>query len=144
MSFLTPLILAADPQPDMWIIDTSLIWDDPIYGTITVPKGFRTDLASIPRFLRGISFLDPNGVSRRPAAVHDWLYALQRDKRRADNFLRDSLLAEGANQATAHLFYYGVHWFGGPAWESDAGRIFTSKDFDTQQDFIAWFTRSQQ
>lgn len=40
--------------------------------TITVPKGFLTDLASIPKFLHGI--FTPDGDYSAAAVVHDFLY----------------------------------------------------------------------
>ena len=136
--FQTPLCLVADTVPDMWILETPLVWLDPVYGALSVPAGFRTDLASIPRAVRNLPFLDPDGQSRRPATMHDWLYA-ERSKGKdfADNFLRDSLIAEGASKATANAFYYGVHWFGGPSWASDAGALDT-RDFATPQQYFNW------
>lgn len=136
--FLSDLVLRADPVPNRWVTVAPLIWEDPVYGHLEIPIGFRTDLASIPRALRGIPFLDPNGLSRRPAAMHDWLYAW-RDKGKdfADSFLRDALLAEGASKAVASAFYYGVHWFGGFAWRSDAGAL-ENCDFDTAQHYAVW------
>lgn len=41
-------------------------------GLITIPKGFQTDLASIPRFLS--SALPPDGPWVQAAVVHDFLY----------------------------------------------------------------------
>ena len=145
--FLTRLDLQDDPQPDMWVVMSPLVWSDPLFGRIEVPVGFRTDLASIPRALRNLKMLDPAGCSRRPAAVHDWLYASQRrhglaDKAVADDFLRDALLAEGASAAQAAAFYYGVHWFGRSAWESDAGALET-RDFDTPAHYAAWLASAR-
>lgn len=136
--FQSELCLRADPVPDLWCVDQPLIWSDPVYGTLTVPVGFRTDLASIPRPLRWAPFLDPNGRSRRAAAMHDWLYAWRTKKKSfADLFLHDALLAEGASAATANTFYYAVHWFGGIAWKNDAGAL-ESRDFDTAQHYTLW------
>jgi hypothetical protein len=136
--FLTVLELIADPVPDYWIIATPLTWKDPIFGTLTVPQGFRTDLASIPRAFRNIPFLDPSGVSRRPAAMHDWLYCWRGiGKDNADEFLKQSLIAEGASAAVAAVFYLGVHEFGQASWDSDYGAL-ESRDFDTQVHYDAW------
>lgn len=127
--FLTTLCLVEDQVPDsasadLWFVDAPLVWKDALYGTLTVPQGFRTDLASIPRALRNLPFLDPNGISRRPAVMHDWLYAWQaKGKDFADNFLRAALLAEGASESTAGAFYYGVHLFGRLSWDSDTHKF---------------------
>ena len=66
--FTTALELLASPQPDMWQVVTPLTWKDYDFGTLTVPAGFETDLASTPFHIAD------NGPARRPAAVHDWLY----------------------------------------------------------------------
>lgn len=136
--FLTRANVEDDPEPDIWVVMSPLIWVDPTFGRLIVPAGFRTDLASIPRLLRNLPFLDPNGPSRRPAIAHDWLYAWRGwGKDKADEFLRAALLAEGAYTATAAAYYYAVHWGGSEAWESDAGAL-ESRDFDTQAHYAAW------
>lgn len=45
--------------------------------TITVPKGFVTDFASIPWIVQRIPGFDVNGDSRFAAVVHDYLYCMQ-------------------------------------------------------------------
>lgn len=136
--FLTELILAADSQPDLWVLEAPLVWRDAVYGRVEVPIGFKTDLASIPRAVRNLPFLDPCGLSRLPAAAHDWFYAWRGwGKPRADNFLRDALRAQGASAQTAAIYYYGVHWFGETSWLSDAGAL-ESRDFATPQAYQAW------
>lgn len=119
--FVSQLVLTADPIPDFWVVGPPLIWQDKIYGHIEVPAGTRTDLASIPRALRNLPFLDPDGQSRRPAVVHDYLYGSafghRLGKSFADDFLRAALLAEGASPGTARAFYWAVHLFGGGPWD---------------------------
>lgn len=121
--FLTPLELIADPRPDLWRLGAPLVWCDPLFGRLEVPTGFVTDLASIPRLFRNLPWLDPDGVSRRPATLHDWLYGSPtgrlKGKEIADSFLRAALLAEGASKAVAQTFYLAVHWGGGSSWDSD-------------------------
>lgn len=125
--FLTPLELIADPQPDLWRLGAPLVWCDPVYGRLEVPVGFQTDLASIPRLFRNLPFLDPAGISRRAAVVHDWLYGSadgrEHGKQYADSFLRVALLAEGASKSVAQSFYLAVHWFGGSSWYEDGNRL---------------------
>lgn len=136
--FRTPATLLTDPEPGMWIMGAPLVWRDPVFGVLEVPVGFRTDLASIPRLFRNIPGLDPNGVSRRPAIIHDWLYA-ERSKGKpfADSFLRAALRAEGASPASVFAIYHAVHWFGGFAWRSDAGAL-EKIDFDSVAHYEAW------
>lgn len=125
--FLGPLELIAESQPDMWRLGLPLVWCSPDFGWVEVPAGFVTDLASIPRIFRNLPWLDPNGLSRRPAALHDWLYGSQQGRRYgkqfADSFLRAGLLSEGASKPCATTFYYAVHWFGGSSWDGDGRRL---------------------
>jgi Protein of unknown function (DUF1353) len=124
--FRSPLELIAAPEPDFWLTGAALVWVDPVFGALQVPVGFRTDLASIPRLFRNLPFLDPDGLSRRPAVVHDFLYGSKLGRRLgkpfADQFLRTALVAEGASPHVAAAFYYAVHWFGGAAWAEDAAK----------------------
>lgn len=119
--FQTALELLALPQPDMWRVVTPLTWKDYNYGTLTVPAGFETDLASTPFHIAD------NGPARRPAAMHDWLYGSKEGrvmgKQFADSFLRDSLLAEGSGRFMAWTFYFGVKFFGRSSWENDGERL---------------------
>ena len=46
--------------------------DGPV--SVTVPKGFRTDLASIPRLIDDWFGLNPSGRLAKAAVLHDWLY----------------------------------------------------------------------
>jgi hypothetical protein len=136
--FKTELELDADTKPDMWIVAQPLVWEDETFGRLVVPQGFRTDLASIPRALRNLPFLDPNGVSRKPAAAHDWLYAWRGwGKKRADMFLYAALLAEGASKRVAKIFELGVEWFGQSSWDGDEG-VLETRDFRTPAEYQAW------
>jgi hypothetical protein len=141
--FLTELILREDSEPRKWILAQDLIWEDATFGRLTAPCGFRTDLASIPPVIRDIPSLDPNGISRKPAAMHDWLYAWRGiGKDNADEFLKRSLLAVGADPIVADVFYMGVHQFGQASWDSDAGALETL-DFDTVSHYRQWLASVQ-
>ena len=131
-------MLEAGAVQDDWVVAQDLIWKDAKFGTLTCPRGFLTDLASIPRAFRNIPFLDPAGLSRRPAAMHDWLYAWRgMGKDNADEFLHDALLAEGASPGVAQVFFLGVHEFGQAAWDADAG-ILKEYDFVIPGSYDAW------
>lgn len=124
--FLTRLQLTDRPEPDLWTVAAPLVWECPA-GHITVPAGFVTDLASIPRVLRNLPWLDPNGLSRRPAVLHDYLYGSNPGrvfgKQFADSLLASALVSEGASQTVAQTFYYAVHWFGASSWDDDGRRL---------------------
>lgn len=114
--FLTRLKIEDTPTPDIWRVASPLVWDSGRNDRLIVPEGFETDLASIPRLLRNLPFLDPNGISRRPAVLHDWLYHFGKDRLQADSVLRDALLFEGASRLVAQVFYAGVRLGGRSSW----------------------------
>ncbi|MDR5729694.1 MAG: DUF1353 domain-containing protein [Terriglobia bacterium] len=135
--FKSDLFLVA-LTPDLWYIAAPLVWVGS-RDTITVPAGFITDMASIPRAFRNLPLTDVNGVSRKPACVHDWIYAGERwmGKAIADDTLEEALLSEGMSKAGAACYYYAVKWFGQHAWNSD-GRKLEGSDFKTPQLYQAW------
>lgn len=54
-----------------WGTLTPLIWTGTQGDTITVPVGFETDFATVPRFLRWL--INTYGPYTRAAVLHDWL-----------------------------------------------------------------------
>ena len=81
---------------------------------ITVPAGFETDLASIPRRLRGIVSLD-RGVEA--AIIHDWLYAKNIGTRKKADEIFKRLLDATEGFATANAMYWSVRLFGWGPWK---------------------------
>jgi len=79
----------------------------------SVPKGFVTDLASIPKFLWW--YKAPNRFEHiAPAVVHDYFYrCTDGDSRKfADDVFYDMLVEQGAGKATAYKFWLAVRLFG--------------------------------
>lgn len=113
-------LIAIDGRPDLWRFGAPLVWEAG-NETITVPKGFITDMASIPHLIDWLPNLDRDGLSRRPAALHDWLYGgdRTRGKDAADNVLRAALLAEGMGNVGAFEYWYAVSKFGRSSWDGD-------------------------
>lgn len=54
-----------------WVLTEPLTWTGPLGDTFTVPAGFITDLATVPRFLHWLTL--PYGAYTRAAVLHDWL-----------------------------------------------------------------------
>jgi hypothetical protein len=83
------------------------------FQPVTVPIGFVTDFASIPRVFW--SLLRPDGKYTYPAIVHDYLYWTQtRPREAADEILKFGM-EDFAVEASAAI-YEAVHFFGGGAW----------------------------
>jgi hypothetical protein len=85
---------------------------------ISVPRGFVTDFASIPRPLWSI--LSPHGKYSRAAIIHDYLYWKQECTReQADNILLIAMEESGVCNAQRKEIYAGVRVGGKSAWESN-------------------------
>lgn len=102
-------------------------------GAITVPAGFITDLASIPRALSGA--LPPDGPWTKAAVIHDALYftrgglELWHGKRiiarpapysraESDDILREAMADRGVGIVQRNLIWSGVRVGGGKAFGS--------------------------
>lgn len=113
-------LLDADFQPPRtWILDLSLSYDCDVLNEneaatlkavgakinknnkITVPKGFKTDLASVPRF--GWIFVAPFDIARA-GVVHDYLYYCIRQYRAAQGENQDEVLVKSAKEAADKVF----------------------------------------
>lgn len=105
--FHGPLILeAVRERPGWWRLVEDLVWDDG-ERSFTVPAGFLTDLASIPRAFRWL--LQQNGRSRFPAVLHDYLYRTHAVSRaEADSIFYRALKAESVNPVGRFLYWAGV------------------------------------
>lgn len=97
-------------------------WHVTINGLcFTVPAGFMTDGASIPRFLWRLCG-HPMTTKRFPVALlHDWLYAEgeRLTRAEADEIYHDSLCDLGFSKWKAWLEYKAIRIFGGSHWEGD-------------------------
>ena len=72
-----------------------------------VPRGFVTDLASIPALLRPI--FSRTGLSRKPAVFHDHMYSVKwKTRKRCDESFKEMLLARGVSKGVANIYYWGV------------------------------------
>ena len=113
--FTTPLDLREHAEPGEWVVINDLVWQDG-QGKIVVPRGFVTDLASIPAAARSI--LDVNGPSRAPAVLHDWLYCSRLVSRKlADDLFRAALRSRGVGAVERNIFWSAVRSFGWLYWQ---------------------------
>ncbi len=99
---------------------------------ITIPKGYVTDLASIPRFVWTLTGLTPDGLYRGAAVVHDYIYGkkvkvkpysdvsvlgmskpLRLTREDCDNIFKQLILASGEASWKANVMFWAVRTFGG-------------------------------
>ena len=119
---MSRIYLSWDPQqPGTWRLEQPYERETAM-GTIVVPKGFETDLASIPRALRRRF---PQWEGWTPAAVvHDWLYSEQPDgidRRKADDILLELMRQDEVRWGNAEKIHWAVREFGDIAWDKSRG-----------------------
>jgi phosphate/sulfate permease len=88
--------------------------------TIVVPKGFVTDLASVPFYFWAV--LPRDGVYMLPAIIHDYLYWDQRCGRsEADDVLFLAMKEYEIDAARRWIIYLGVRLGGSFSWRTNRG-----------------------
>ncbi len=126
-SFTTPLVVSPLPDGRRWRLvfqfcyDVGWKWSG---ERITVPLGFLTDFASIPRFL---FFLPAWAKYCKSSIIHDWLYKTGKimgepiTRKRADEIFYEALLIEWrdhkAGRFWAWVEYKCVRGFGWLSWD---------------------------
>lgn len=85
-------------------------------NSVTVPAGFITDLASVPRIFWAV--FPPFGKYTRAATLHDWLYRSSVTSRAvADAIFLEAMEADGVSFATRAILYSAVRLFGWAAFK---------------------------
>jgi hypothetical protein len=103
-----------------WIVNKKMLYRIGISkDTITVPRGFVTDLASIPPILQSI--IQQNGPYLLPAIVHDYLYWIQTCTRaQSDKLLRLAMIENKVKVVHRVAIYDSVKAAGSFAWDANA------------------------
>jgi hypothetical protein len=122
--FLTRLCVnLIDEFSGVWELAAPLRYQsNELMDIVTVPMGFRTDFASVPRIL-GIYDLE-GGKCNQAAVVHDFLYSVgcmnfaKITRAQADAVLREAIVASGYSAATAAIFYAAVRVGGASHWRA--------------------------
>ena len=84
---------------------------------ITVPAGFLTDFASVPRPLWVI--LPPDGLYTQSAVLHDFLYATQiLTRKESDDIFLDGMKILGVPFLVRQTIYRAVRMFGWIPWRN--------------------------
>lgn len=91
--------------------------------SVTVPKGFKTDFASVPRAFWQV--LPPDGTYTQAAVVHDYLYYAQIfTRKKSDYVFLEAMGVLGVSWWKRRVMYTAVRLFGGLCWK---GRTKPSK-----------------
>jgi hypothetical protein len=117
MIFRSPLIFKdEDGLPYTLVVD--LVYESDILNRrVTVPTGFKTDLASIPRGLWNV--LPKSGRYDRAAVVHDFLYATNGvTRKQADDVLNEAMTYLKVPTWQRRMIYLGVRVGGWKPWNA--------------------------
>ena len=106
--FLSPLrVERVDPDSDDWILTAALVFDSVVLDRIvTVPAGFVTDFASVPRL--PLAFWLFGAVAQEAASLHDFLYSTGLVSRK----LADEVFAEASKACGVAAWRRGPMWLG--------------------------------
>ena len=109
--FLTDLEIKCCPTNEgLWEIHEPLVYESDLVGLVTVPKGFFTDLASVPR----VPFIYESWGNRchRASVIHDFLYRIdsvpQATYRQANRIFREAMEATGVSAKIRWPMWMGV------------------------------------
>ncbi|MFM9942756.1 MAG: DUF1353 domain-containing protein [Hyphomicrobiaceae bacterium] len=148
-----PPILQAFADMDYFALFQPIYWRRPHFSRpdlpyrVSVPKGFVTDLASVPRIFW--QALPPQGRYGPAAILHDWLYWQQATTREiADNVFLVVMEELDVSASIRRSMWAAVRVFGGPFWEQNsrerrAGgrRVLRSFPSDTKTTWKSWCQR---
>jgi len=116
--FLTKLEMENQDDTDdgRWQLTAPLLYQSDLLGrTITVPAGFKTDLASVPRL--PVVYLLTGNTSVEAAVVHDFLYTFPTTTRKtADAVLQEASAVTGVPLWRRKLMWAGVRIGGDSHW----------------------------
>lgn len=93
-------------------------------GWVSIPAGFVSDLASVPRILWWIPGLAPMEFGAPAPVLHDWAYQhagwvggpIGLSRRRADQLFRDLARADGNGRLRCWVAWAMLRMFGLLAW----------------------------
>lgn len=111
----TDLIIASMGETNKYGRAIYTLYQSFTYRTATVliviPKGFRTDFASVPRLFWRI--IPPAGSYNKATVVHDYLYQSRQCSRcLADAIFREAMTELGVGFVRLWLMWFAVRCFG--------------------------------
>ena len=86
------------------------------YESITVPEGFVTDFASVPKGLWNI--FPPDGIYSQAAVLHDYLYQKKiYSRKKSDQIFLEAMEVLGVSLWKRRIMYRALRMFGWYAWK---------------------------
>lgn len=111
--FLTELqVKLVDEQRNRWRVLLPLVFHSALYESFfSVPAGFITDFASVPRV--PLVYLLAGDTARSAAVVHDYLYTGLVDRDVADDVFLEAMAVSGVPAWRRYPMYWAVRACGG-------------------------------
>lgn len=115
-----PLVKRPDPEGEWELCETVLVRDGE--REFVIPKGFRSDLASIPRVVRPL--METSDLGILPPLAHDLLYRRGGlglyTRVEADDLFHRLMIAESVSRSRRVAAYWAVRLFGRSAWRGQS------------------------
>ena len=115
MSSFTERLVVSKVDKRLWEVErefTYYIGDEESNESVTVPEGFMTDFASIPRIFWTI--LPPDGEYTQAAVLHDYLYHTKIfDRKKCDAIFLEAMTVLNVPRWKRWIIYRAVRLFGG-------------------------------
>lgn len=102
-------VLTLGRKPGRFVLTHDYDWRG-----ITVGAGFVTDFDSVPRIPIFHAWLKGRAVAS--ALVHDYLYRIGYDRKKADKLFLEAMREEGVRRRYRYPIYWAVRVFGGRAY----------------------------
>ena len=113
--FLTELDAKLIDDDGIWELDAPLVYEsDLLYCTVTVPKGFQTDFASVPRI--PVVYMFFGDKAHRESVLHDYLYRIDSSPtvsyNKANGVFYEAMKLRGKSIFVRYPMWWGVCGFG--------------------------------
>ncbi len=114
--FLSPLLTDETSDDEAILVADFHYASVRLQRVVTVPKGFRTDYASVPRL--PFAYMLFGGTAKKAAVIHDYLYRQSGVSRSdADAVFSEAMAASGQGWWRRVPMYAGLRLFGWTAYQ---------------------------
>ena len=108
--FLSELDVRLLDSDKIWILDSPLIYRSDLLGMVTVPEGFQSDFASVPRLPIVYTFFGDR--AHRESVLHDYLYCKDSiplaTYGQANKVFLEAMTVRGKSLFVRKAMYWGV------------------------------------
>lgn len=121
--FLTSLDARCLDDGHLWVLLSDLVYQSKLLQTvITVPKGFHTDFASVPRL--PIAYWFFGNRAHHESVPHDWIYQTHCfTKKEADRVFLEAMIVRNKSWFIRQPMYRAVYLGGGHAYRYGPNRF---------------------